>query len=151
MGWKFGVEWKRYRMSRRRGGCSDSTPACLSQPVKVKKMSRFPPAYGISTGAPIKQLGSAAPCTYRKQLILIASHQGASDMDPHQWCREDSFTICHTFFFSLQQHAWQQAQTSHSAATKSLRPTGHSPLGVRPPEVTSHPRIRCQEVQLFCG
>lgn len=62
-------------------------------------MSRFPPAYGISTGAPIKQLAAAALCTYRKQLILIASRHGASDLDPRQWCGEDSFTIFHTFFF----------------------------------------------------
>lgn len=103
--WKFGVEWKWYRTSSCREArlwrgcsCSVSRPACLSQPVKEKKMNRFPPAYGISTGAPIKQLASAALCTYRKQLILIASCHCASNLDPCQQLREDSFPISHTFF-----------------------------------------------------
>lgn len=110
-------------------------PTCQGE--KKKKKNRFPPAYGISTGAPIKQLAAAALCTCRKQLILIASCHGTSNLDPCQQRRGGSFTISHTSFFSpsvsydtwkpVAACPWQLAQPAHSAVKPRGRGPSYSP------------------------
>lgn len=73
----------------------------LKPTCQEEKMNRFPPAYGISTGAPIMQFAAAALFTDRKQLILIASCHGALNLDPWQQRREDSFTTSYILFCIL--------------------------------------------------
>lgn len=114
-------------------------PTCQGE----KKMNRFLQAYGISTGASIKQLAAAALGTYRKQLILIASCHGTSNLDPCQQRRGGSFTISHmSFFFSilLLWHMKTSSSVSLAVSTASslCSETERSlPLNVRPPDVTS--------------
>lgn len=96
----------------------------LKPTCQEEKMNRFPPAYGISTGAPIKQLAGAALCTYRKQLILIASCRGASNLDPVSDAKRILPPFLTRFFspsFSCDTWKpvaacpWQLAQPAHSA------------------------------------
>lgn len=122
-------------------------PTCQGE--KKKKKNRFPPAYGITTGAPIKQLAAAALCTCRKQLILIASCHGTSNLDPCQQRRGGSFTISHTFFFPIRLLWHMKTSSSMSLAASTARSLCSEtererslPFTIRPTDVAS-PLCRC--------
>lgn len=113
----------------------------LKPTCQGEKMNRFPPAYGISTGAPIKQLASAALCTYRKQLILIAPSTVHLIWTPVSSAERILSPFLTRFFpVLLLWHMRTSSSVSLAASTaRSLcSETKRSlPLSIRPPDVAS--------------